>query len=202
MNPLLTTFLEPLNIEHVIDAGASDGRYSRELWPYLPNASYTLIDPIEYPDKWMGHNVEWIHKCLLDGSPVSFNIHEDKFRSGIYAEPDGVETPTVALADLLKDHDNVFIKFDTHGVEAQILSTVNTVDLAPVVAIQMEVYNFLVSPTCLLFDAMTIRMRQRGFALATVFDPLYRGDGALWQMDFLFVRPNHPLLQRQDFFYK
>jgi hypothetical protein len=201
MTPEVIELIKSANPSTIIDVGASDGRYSKELWPHFPNARFILVDPIIYPDKWEGHNVEWIHKCVFDGTPVPFNLTQDGFNSGIYGGEDPVTKASVSLGELIGSASDVFLKLDTHGVESAILGNLDNF-CAQINAIQVEVYNFKLSENCLRFHHMMKIVESYGYRLATMFDPLYRGDNALWQMDFLFLRDDHQIFNTKHYFYK
>jgi hypothetical protein len=203
MTPEVIELIKSANPSTIIDVGASDGRYSKELWPHFPEAKFILVDPIIYPNKWEGHNVEWIHKCAFDGTTVQFNPTPDGFTSGIYGEKDFVTKASVSLGELIGSASDVFLKLDTHGVESTILNDLYLYDLrAQINAIQVEVYNFKLSENCLRFPDIMRLVESRGYRLATMFDPLYRGDNALWQMDFLFLRHDHQIFNTNHYFYK
>jgi hypothetical protein len=201
MTPQVIELIKSANPSTIIDVGASDGRYSKELWPHFPEAKFVLVDPIIYPNKWEGHNVEWVHKCAFDGTPVQFNPTVDGFTSGIYGGEGSVTKASVSLGELIGSATDVFLKLDTHGVECTILNNLDNF-CAQINAIQIEVYNFKLSENCLRFHHMMKIVESYGYRLATMFDPLYRGDNALWQMDFLFLRDDHQIFNTNHYFYK
>jgi FkbM family methyltransferase len=201
-NPTLFRFLKPLNIQTVVDVGASDGRFSKWLWPEFPEAEYILIDPLEYPDKWEGHKISWVHKCLHyeeDGF-VKFTKTDDPFQSGAYGQGT-VEVPTTTLSKICQGKKSIFLKLDTHGVEFEILNNQLRKLRSRIPAVQIEVYNFPLSSTSLPFQEMVVAMGRWGYRVATLLDALYRGDGCLWQMDLLFLHKENPVFNRPDFFY-
>jgi len=116
------------------------------------------------------------------------------------AVPDGAHSVRVAKLDTLVKEFGLkgphFLKFDTHGVEREILSGARKT-LADTALIIMEAYNFRLNFTDgknLTLDQMIGYMRKRGFRLIDLIDPLYRPkDHALWQVHLAFIRANHPL---------
>lgn len=104
----------------------------------------------------------------------------------------------VARIDTLVDEFGLkgphFLKFDTHGVELDILQG-STETLKNTNLIMMECYNFklnFVGGKNLTFDEMCAHMRTLGFRIADLCDPLFRpGDSTLWQIHLLFVRDDH-----------
>ena len=82
--------------------------------------------------------------------------------------------------------DPFLVKLDTHGYEVPILEGAERcLDQAALVII--EVYGFRIAPEALLFHEMVDFMRQRGFGVVDMSDPLWRpGDRCFWQMDLYF----------------
>lgn len=95
-----------------------------------------------------------------------------------------------------------FLKFDTHGVELDVLAGC-TETLKNTALIMIEVYNFklkFVSGKNLTFDEMSLHMKSLGFRCIGICDPLYRpGDNVLWQFHMFFVRDDHPVWKRSGF---
>jgi hypothetical protein len=200
VNDATIQLLKSAKPDCIVDGGASDGRYSRELAPHFPDAKFVLVDPIEYPEKWSPPGVRWIHKAMhAPGTPfVEFTQTEDPFRSGVYGG--GTKMPTTNLLELVPEKGRTFLKLDTHGVEKEILWPLR--ELSPrIVALQIEVYCFRLSPTSVMFGEMHTYIESCGYRLATLADALWRGDGCLWQMDFLYFRRDNPVFDREDFFY-
>lgn len=109
------------------------------------------------------------------------------------------ETKVARLDTLVEEHGlegPFFIKFDTHGVELDILAGAEKT-LKNTSLIMMEVYNFklnFVERKNLTFDEMSLHLKGLGFRVVDVCDPLHRpSDGALWQMHMFFVRDDHPV---------
>jgi FkbM family methyltransferase len=81
-----------------------------------------------------------------------------------------------------------FMRFDTHGAEAEVLAGAPET-LKQTSLIQMECYNFKHELT---FDKMVGYMRERGFRVLDMCEPLFRKDGAFWQIHLFFARHDHP----------
>jgi hypothetical protein len=94
------------------------------------------------------------------------------------------------------------LKFDTHGTELPILAGAKET-LSQTNLVQMEVYNFklnFVGHKNLKFHEMCQHMEGLGFRLADMCDPLYRpNDGILWQMQFFFLRIDHPAFRSNSY---
>lgn len=201
VNDATVNLLKTVSPGTIVDLGASDGRYSRELWKHFPDAEYLLVDPLEYPGKWTGANIQWVHKAVFSPGAHSVEFAEtpDPFRSGIY-DGGGREVPATDLLELIGTRKNVFLKLDTHGVEKEILAPLGKLK-DRISAIQIEVYNFHLTGTSPRMGEIHRFIEDRGFRLATLVDALWRGDGCLWQMDFLYLQGTHPVFSREDFFY-
>ncbi len=88
-----------------------------------------------------------------------------------------------------------FLKFDTHGVEIDILNGA-TETLRDTQLIMMECYNFklnFVDGKNLTFYEMCSYMEEREFRCVDMSDPLFRpNDLVLWQIHLYFIRADHP----------
>ena len=107
------------------------------------------------------------------------------------------ETPLRSVDSLVREFDlkpPYFLKFDTHGVELDILEGAKET-LAKTSLIMTEAYNFkldFVDGENLTFDEMCQHMRTLGFRCMDMCEPLYRpGDLALWQVHLIFARDDH-----------
>ncbi|SEH30163.1 FkbM family methyltransferase [Magnetospirillum fulvum] len=89
-----------------------------------------------------------------------------------------------------------FLKFDTHGVELDILAGAEKT-LAQTHLVMMEVYNFrlnFVQGKNLMFHEMCQWMERHGLRCVDMCEPLFRpNDGVLWQMHLFFIRADHPV---------
>lgn len=88
-----------------------------------------------------------------------------------------------------------FMRFDTHGAEAEVLAgAVET--LKQTSLIQMECYNFKHQLT---FDKMVGHMRGLGFRVIDMCEPLFRRDGAFWQIHLFFARDDHRAFAKNSY---
>lgn len=88
-----------------------------------------------------------------------------------------------------------FLRFDTHGAEKDVLAGA-TETLKQTALIQMECYNFKHELT---FDKMVGYMRERGFRVIDMCEPLFRKDGAFWQIHLFFAREDHPAFRTTSY---
>lgn len=114
-------------------------------------------------------------------------------------------TPIRKIDSLVRDFDMpkpYFLKFDTHGVELDIIAGASET-LKHTSLIMMEVYNFklnFVGNKNLTFDEMSLHMKSLGFRCVDMCDPLFRpGDHALWQFHMIFIRDDHPVWRRNSY---
>lgn len=126
----------------------------------------------------------------LDGSTVA----------GGTGEPRQVPLRTVdALVAEFQLPPPYFLKFDTHGYEIPILRGARQT-LAHTAALVMEMYNFPISPSALLFPEMCAHLESLGFRCCDLSDPLRRpGDQVLWQVDLWFRRASDAIFQRNQY---
>lgn len=120
--------------------------------------------------------------------------------------PRGASAVRVATVDALvseyKLEPPYFLKFDTHGVEVDILAGAGET-LRDTALIIMEAYNFRLDFTGgrnLTFDEMIPHMRSLGFRCVDFIDPLYRPKNqVLWQAHLAFQRDDHPIWKSNSY---
>ena len=191
----------------LINIGAGRGDDIGAFRTYWPEIEALMID--------MDPRFEPTWKGLAKTYPVKYAIcgagAEDK--EGFYSKtndvggalvdrmPDKVgETTRIRRVDTLVAEHNMpgpyFLKFDTHGVELDVLKgaaeTLKATNL-----IMMEVYNFklrFAGGKNLTFDEMSLHMKSIGFRCIDMCDPLFRpNDHVLWQFHMIFFRDDHPI---------
>lgn len=206
----------PVEVKGMISLGAGRGNDMRRFAELWPGASTLLID--------MDPSFEAGYRELQKGSPLihydicgaaaedrqGFQSKSDQFGGVIVtgaqeASEDLIATPFKRLDTLVREHGIAppyFLKFDTHGVELDILAGGEEV-LKQTSLIMMEAYNFKLGFTGgknLTFDEMCLHMRGLGFRVIDIVDPLYRpGDAALWQVHLLFARADHPAFKSSSY---
>jgi len=184
-----------VDVGTVIDVGASDGRWAAQAMDYLPDCDYLLVEanPHHEPniEAFCAAHPRTRHVLAAASDragTVRFNA-DDPF--GGKAEPaEGaatLEVDAVRLDDLVTPADGPFaIKLDTHGHEVPILEGAERC-LEDASLVIIETYGFRIAPEALLFHEMVGMMRERGFGVADMSDPLWRpGDRMFWQVDLYF----------------
>lgn len=114
--------------------------------------------------------------------------------------------PAARLDDLIGSEDAgsalpgpYLLKLDTHGHEVPILTGAGRV-LAGASLVVIETYMFNIAEQSLLFHEMVGLMREKGFGVTDMSDPLWRtGDRSLWQVDFYFQPLTDPLFERNTY---
>jgi FkbM family methyltransferase len=128
--------------------------------------------------------------ALSKGTVTGADVHETPLRR--------IDT----LVNEFKLPPPYFLKFDTHGVELDILAG-SQKTLEQTSLIMMEVYNFklkFVGGRNLTFDEMSLHMKSLGFRCIDLCEPLFRPrDLAFWQMHMLFIRADHPIWQHSGY---
>lgn len=206
----------PIEVKGMISLGAGRGddmKWFSEVWP---DASTLLIDMdprFEAGYRQMQQASPLIHYDICGAAAEDrqgYQSKSDQFGGVIVTgvqEPsaDLIETPFKRLDTLVKEHGiqpPYFLKFDTHGVELDILAGGEEV-LKQTSLIMMEAYNFKLGFTGgknLTFDEMSLHMKGLGFRVIDIIDPLYRpGDAVLWQIHLLFARADHPVFKSSSY---
>lgn len=195
-----------VNVSGFINIGSGRGDdtpFFMTLWPGMKSL---LIDmDARFEDEWrqLSLNHPEINHIVCaagpgDGEGVFLKSNDVGGALSSATTTDQGKKTLVRKIDTLVDEFEIpgpyFLKFDTHGVELDVLAGAENT-LANTSVIMMEVYNFklnFVEGKNLTFDEMSLHMKSLGFRVIDFCDPLYRpGDHALWQMHMLFVRDDH-----------
>jgi FkbM family methyltransferase len=200
-----------IQVNTVIDVGASDGSWTRDCLKYFPNANYLLIEAQE-PHKnaleklsISKKNVQYV---LAAAGKTKGKIYFDNSSlfGGLASETplDGgsIEVPVVSIDEEIKRLNlkgPYLIKLDTHGFEVPILEgaqkTLSEASLAII-----ETYNFKLTDSSLRFYEMCEFMKVRGFLCIEMVDFILRKrDLAFWQMDSFFVPSTSQEFNHQSF---
>lgn len=198
-----------LSIETVIDVGASNGMWSEVTEKVLPNATYLLIEAQEFHrealEVYCRQHPNAAYVLAAAGDQNGEVFFDDRMPFGGVASKEQTSHAKKAVPMYSIDHlvesrglsGPFLLKLDTHGFEVPILNgATETLKTANLVVI--EVYNFRILDQSLIFDEMCAFMRERGFGVIDISEPLWRvRDGAFWQMDMFFVP-----LSREEFAFR
>jgi FkbM family methyltransferase len=193
----------------VIDVGAYIGEWARDLKSIFPTARILMVEP-------QPGNLDRLRAVAaafkgVELAPVllgaeergSVPFHTCESASSVLMEsarPTGVNTISVPMTTLDKVTANTvfarpnFIKLDVQGYELEVLRG-GELALASAEVVLMEVNLLGILDGAPLFQEATRFMSDRGFQvydICTFFRRPY--DGALWQVDVVFVRSSSPLV--------
>ena len=201
-----------IQLRAVIDVGASNGKWAVSAAQHFPEAAFLLVEPLAERAQALAAlkaaRPQFDHAlCALGekSGEVSFHVAEDL--DGIGIGGPGAPTPnrTVPICTL----DQVvrerslrgpfLLKLDTHGFELPILAGAKET-LPEIALLIIEVYNFQIADCALRFHEMCAHVEKLGFRCYDLADPMLRvRDAALWQMDFAFLRHDHPLWESNTY---
>ena len=207
--PTLGGFLNRLGrygieFKTVIDVGASNGMWTREVLPHFPTCAYFLVEARREHEPalaaFAAENPAVRYTiCAAADKPGQVHFHAGDLFGGLaahtaFSEHD-VVVPARTLDEIAATHALVapyFLKLDTHGFEEQILAGSTDV-LAHASLVVIEAYNHRMGFGNLLFPELCTLMAARGFRCVDFFDPLYRPhDSSFWQADLAFARNDWP----------
>jgi len=188
-----------LEINTVIDVGASDGRWSRMCMNFLPKAKYLLIEAQEAHqaglDKLKAENKN-VDYALAAAGGKEGKIYFDN--SGLFGglasetpfENNCIEVPVITIdgeVERLQLQSPYLIKLDTHGFEIPILEgAMKTLKDAELIII--ETYNYKLTNDSLKYYQMCDYMDKLGFSSIEMADFTLRlYDHSFWQMDTFFI---------------
>ena len=200
-----------LNVGTIIDVGASTGCWTEKAIPYFPEARFLCVEaqPVHEPalQRFTRRHPNVRYVMAAAGAregEIYFDTH-DPFGGVASEQPGGpgwARVPVTTLDRLAAQHglpSPFLIKLDTHGFEVPILDGACAM-LERTAALIVEVYNFQINQNALTFPQMCEELARRGFRCFDLFDPMNRpADGALWQMDMVFLRGDRPEFQRNAY---
>jgi FkbM family methyltransferase len=188
-----------LQVETIIDVGASDGRWSLITREFFPKAFCLLIEAQEDHKQALERlkgrmsRFDFVIAAAGNRNGTIYFDADDLFGGLASTTPVGnhcVSVPMVTVDDEVARRNlspPFLLKLDTHGFEIPILAGAkNTLALASMVLI--ETYNFKLTADSLKFHEMCTFMESKGFSCIDIVQPMHRpGDHAFWQMDLIFI---------------
>jgi len=195
----------------VIDIGASTGRWSAMAMPHFPRTRFIGIDPLRErePDllrlKRAAPRFDYLLAAAgeVPEATVELAVAADLDGSTVRGQAGAMRSVPAYSVDRVTEmkacEGPYLLKFDTHGFEVPILNGA-TRTLEQTQYIVMEVYNFRHTEGTLLFHEMCALLDERGFRCLQIVDLMQRPfDGALWQMDLMFARKEHPAFRENSY---
>lgn len=190
-------------VQTFIDVGAAKGAWSEKAMRLWPAAGAHLIEAKEdwRPDLeafQARHKNVSFETAGVSREPgtIYFPKAADPYGGAVFrdcADRDDLE----AIKATSIDHEAArlqlkapfAIKLDTHGTEVDILDGAAKT-LEQTVFLCIETYNLIGQKR---FPELIMDLQERGFRCADVVEPMFReGDQLLWQIDFYFMRADHP----------
>ena len=199
-----------IHVTTFIDAGAARGAWSRMAEKYWANAHFHLL---EAKDIWRDDleklvqrrtNYSFTMKAVTDEpGTIYFPKGGDAYGGAAFKEKakrdDLVAVPATSIdqeTSSLSLKGPFGIKLDTHGTEVDILNGAEET-LKNTAMLCIETYNFIGQKR---FPELLLHMQSLGFRVADIAEPLFReSDASLWQVDFYFLRAEHPIFQDYGF---
>jgi FkbM family methyltransferase len=203
-----------LDIGAVVDVGASNGMWSAVCEKHFPASYYLLIEAHKPHEEALKafcgarSNAQYVLAAAGDecGEIYFYFDDTDLFRGAAAKVP--LEGACKIVRQTTIDHEigarglpgPYLIKLDTQGYELPILrGAKETLRKANLVVI--ETYNFRICDGSLLFHEMVAYMRELGFGVIDMSEPLWRRefDLAFWQIDLFFVPLDRPEFQTNTY---
>jgi len=207
---LLRLAQRSVEIETVIDVGASDSRWTQTVRPFYPNAFFLLIEANLFHESKLQSYVQRVPmtdfvlavagnqegKIFFDKSDPMGGIASSVAQEGYVQLPMTTVDAEVQRRNLQPPF---FLKLDTHGFEIPILEGAIQI-LEQTTLLLIETYNFQIQPHSLRFHEMCTYLETKGFRPIDIIEPLHRPeDQALWQFDLLFMRTDRQEFQNNTY---
>jgi FkbM family methyltransferase len=197
----------------VFDIGVADG--TPDLYQAFSDSHFVLIEPLKEFERDMvsissQYQMEYVVAAASDeAGSMTFNVHPDLCGSSMLQETEGAHVdgeartvPTVRLDTLAKERSleaPYLIKVDVQGGELKVLAGATGI-LAQTDAVILEVslFGFFVGGP--QFADIISAMKAYNFVVYEIFDARNRPlDGALAQVDILFVREDSSLRKHHSY---
>jgi FkbM family methyltransferase len=193
-----------IEVGTIVDIGASNGAWSRVAVQHFPEARLVAIEALEERRAELEALRQELPRFGFliaaasehHGGAVELNVADDLDGSTVGGQNEGDmrSVPTVSIDALVAEKNlpgPYLLKFDTHGFEVPILDGARET-LQATSALIVEVYNYPITDSALLFHEMCAKLSGLGFRCVDLVDPLFRpADSALWQMDLVFLPEGH-----------
>jgi FkbM family methyltransferase len=194
-----------VEIQGVIDVGASNGMWSAVCEKHYPTARYLLVEAqmIHQADlkRYCGRRRNAEFTISAAGDAVTTVYFDDSSPFGGVVSKERTDCARTEVRQTTLDAEvkaralsgPYLVKLDTHGYEIPILQGAREEVLPNAGLLVIETYNFKILPNSLRFDEMVAYMRQLGFGVIDLSEPLWRErDRSLWQFDLFFVPLTRP----------
>lgn len=194
-----------VEINTVLDVGASNGSWSLEARACWPQAHYHLVEADAHHKPALEAvcsatpGFSYVLAAASDEPGMVFFESSGAFGGLAMKDenkkPGALGVPAVTLDGEAKSRElkgPYLVKLDTHGFEVPILNGAREV-LAQANLVVIETYNFQLEKDSLKFWQICQFMDELGFAVIDISDPMWRlKDRAFWQIDLLFIPKSRP----------
>jgi FkbM family methyltransferase len=194
----------------IIDIGAYHGEWTKETKNIFPEAKYLMIEAqaskinqLMDISKSNPNTIYFVHALLASEEGKTVKFHEMETASSVLSEHHDtnakiVQMQTKELDKLLSDiafPAPDLIKLDTQGYEVETLKGAEKT-LKKVQSVLMEVSLLDIHRDCPLMPEVIQFMYERGFVPYDICTFTRRPlDKALWQVDIIFIKKEHPLVK-------
>ncbi len=200
-----------VEIDTVIDIGASDGKWSLEAMEFFPGKRFFAVEPLTEREtalenlKRTRSNFDY-ELCVageIDGGAATLNVAADLDGSTVGGTGGTARRVTVRTVDAMVAENGLegpfLLKFDTHGYDLPILSGSKETLLRTNLII-METYNFNFTDRALRFHETCFHMEKLGFRCYDLACPMLRvHDRAFWQVDMFFCRSDSKIFAYRQY---
>ncbi len=192
-----------VDIATIIDVGAAKGAWTlnaRRHWPragaHLLEAKQSWGDDLSAFQAAHANTTFELAGVTKEPGVIYFPKTADEYGGAVFREA-GERDDLEAINATSIDHEvsrlglkgPFAIKLDTHGTEVDILDGAART-LPDTAFLCIETYNLIGQKR---FPELILDLQERGFRCADLVEPMFRpGDKLLWQVDFYFMRADHP----------
>ena len=203
--------MKNLEINTIIDVGASDGRWCKIAIKYFPDAFYFLIEANNFHKEGLD-NFKRCHEnsdyVLAAAGDTIGKIYFDAsapfagLASHVPVESNCIIVPATTIDRQVEEKKLppfFLLKLDTHGFEMPIFNGAQQT-LKQTAIVIVEAYNFKQGKEDVRFHKLCSYMDEMGFRCVDIVDIMYRPiDKILWQMDIVFAKKNRKELLLEDY---
>lgn len=203
--------LRNIDIQSVIDVGASNGGWSEMCMGYFPNCNYILVEANKEHEtdlkKFSTKHKNAKYKIIAAGDKEGEIYFDNSTLFGGLASHEKLNStwitvPVTSISTLVKKFylgPPYMIKLDTHGFEIPILEGAKEI-LPETNLLVIEVYNFLVAKKSLRFFELCEYLKIHGFLPIELVDfTLRKLDNSFWQMDIFFMKQDSIEFQNNNY---